>query len=92
MYTRRTTVINPSGLHARPASEFVETAKRYASALTVRNLSDENGQAVNAKSILRVLSAGLATGCAVELMGEGADETEAVDALAALIDSGFGEL
>ena len=91
MYTKQTKIINPTGLHARPATEFVEAAKQYESKLTIRNLDDENGAPANAKSILRVLSAGLTSGSRVELCGDGADETEAVDALAALIDSGFGE-
>lgn len=91
MYTRQTKIINVSGLHARPATEFVEAAKKYGSTLTIQNLSAEGALPVNAKSILRVLSAGLCAGCAVELSGEGEDEIRAVDALMGLIDSGFGE-
>ena len=91
MYTRQTTVINQTGLHARPASDFVAEAKKFASKITIRNLSEQDAEAVNAKSIVRILSEGFGPGTNVEISAEGEDETAAVDALIALIDSGFGE-
>ncbi len=90
MVTRQTKVINASGLHARPASDFVIAAKTFASNITIRNL-DTNGQAVNAKSILRLLAEGMSQGTNVELCAEGEDEQKAADTLVALIDSGFNE-
>ena len=90
MYKKETTVVNASGLHARPASDFVKEAKQYESKITVRRLSDD-GEGVNAKSIIRLLSIGVAKGTAIEIAAEGPDEAEAVDALIALVDSGMGE-
>ena len=86
MYKRQTTVINTSGLHARPAAEFVELAKKYESKITIKRL-DENTDAVNAKSIVFLLSLGIGKGTQVEICGKGDDESEAVDALVALIES-----
>ncbi len=91
MYQRQTTIMNATGLHARPATEFVEEAKKYTSKITVRNLDQAESLPANAKSILRVLSEGLCRGTKVEISAEGEDETQAVDALVALIESGFGE-
>lgn len=90
MYSKQTTVVNKAGLHARPASEFVMKAKSFTADVTVRNM-DKNGAAVNAKSIVRLLGEGLGTGTKIEISAEGADEKAAVEALIALVDSGFGE-
>ena len=90
MYKRETTVINISGLHARPASDFVKEAKKFEAAITVRKL-EEGAEGVNAKSIMRLLSAGMSKGTRIEISAEGVDEIAAVDALVALIESGFGE-
>ena len=90
MVSRQKVVINTSGLHARPASDFVMTAKTFSSNITIRNI-DSGGRAVSAKSILRLLAEGMTQGTRVEIAAEGEDEQSAVDALTALIDSGFGE-
>ena len=90
MYSKQTTVVNKAGLHARPASEFVMKAKSFTADVTVRNM-DKSGAAVNAKSIVRLLGEGLGTGTKIEIAAEGADEKAAVDALVALVNSGFGE-
>jgi phosphocarrier protein len=92
MTSRTITIINPSGLHARPASEFVAEAKKFGSSITIRDLSDENGEAVNAKSIVMLLTLGIGPGTKVEITAEGPDEEEAVGSLISLIESGFGEL
>jgi len=81
---------NPSGLHARPATLFTEAAARFASRITVQNLTRAKGP-VDAKSILMVLPAGISNSHRIRLVAEGADETEAIDALVELIDSGLGE-
>lgn len=91
MYSKQTKLINASGLHARPASDFVLKAKSYASKITVRNVSDPDAEAVNAKSIVRILAQGLACGSTIEVAAEGEDEVVAVDELIALIETGFGE-
>ncbi|MCE5188527.1 MAG: HPr family phosphocarrier protein [Eubacteriales bacterium] len=91
MKTAQTTVKNSSGLHARPASDFVGTAKTFQSAITIRVASHPADTAVNAKSIIRLLSLGITAGTEVEISANGPDESKAVDALISLIDSGFGE-
>lgn len=91
MKTAQVTVTNSSGLHARPASDFVGTAKAFQSAVTIRVADHPADTAVNAKSIIRLLSLGIVKGTRIEISAEGADESNAVDALVSLIDSGFGE-
>lgn len=91
MYKRQTTIVNPTGLHARPASDFVATAKKFSSKISIADLNSKD-QPANAKSILILLSLGLAEGTTVEISADGTDETEAVDSLVALIETGFGEL
>ena len=91
MKTAQVTVTNSSGLHARPASDFVGTAKAFQSAVTIRVADRPADTAVNAKSIIRLLSLGIVKGTRIEISADGADESNAVDALVSLIDSGFGE-
>ncbi len=91
MYQKQVTVLNPTGLHARPASDFVALAKTFPCKIKIRGL-DSGEPAVNAKSIVMLLSLGLAQGTQAELSAEGEEEQQAVDALAALIATGFGEL
>ena len=83
-------MINASGLHARPGSDFVHAAAKFASKITIRRLDEDEGP-VNAKSIAFVLSLGVGKGVEIELAAEGPDEKEAVDSLAAFIESGLGE-
>ena len=91
MYSEQTKIINKTGLHARPASDFVLEAKQHACKVFVRNMDDPAAEAVNAKSIVRILAEGMAQGTNVEVSADGEGEVEAVKALVALIDSGFGE-
>lgn len=91
MYTKQTVLVNPSGMHARPASDFVASAKTFASKVFVRNLDVTGAEPVNAKSILSILTLGMAKGTHVEVSAEGCDEQAAVEKLIALIESGFGE-
>ncbi|HVI42206.1 MAG TPA: HPr family phosphocarrier protein [Anaerovoracaceae bacterium] len=89
MYSKKTIVQNISGLHARPASDFVAAAKKFNSIISINSL-EEDLQA-NAKSIVLLLSLGISKGTEVEISASGEDEKEAVDELIALIDSKFGE-
>lgn len=82
-------VINEVGLHARPASEFVKCASGYRSDITVRNVTADLA-AVDAKSILSVLTLGVEKGHQIEVTCEGEDEVEALQALRTLIESDFG--
>lgn len=89
MYSRKVTVQNRTGLHARPASDFIACASKFKSRITIKRVGEEDD--ANAKSIVMLLSLGLGQGTEVELTAKGEDEVEAVDALVALIESKFGE-
>ena len=78
------------GLHARPASIFVQTANKFLSEITVRNVS-AGGEPVDAKSILMVLTLGVLQNHDIELCAEGADEQQAVQSLGDLVRANFGE-
>lgn len=83
-------VRNPSGLHARPAALFVRTAGAHRSSIRVRNI-DRGGAAVDAKSILAVMSIGVGRGHRIELVADGPDEDVAIEALRDFVASGAGE-
>lgn len=80
-------IVNASGLHARPATFFIQKANTYKSSVWV----EKDDRKVNAKSLLGVLSLGIAKGMTVTLIADGPDENEALTGLVALIDSGFAE-
>lgn len=80
-YVRTATLINPDGLHARPAAEFVKLAASLGQRVTV------NGK--DARSLLSILSLGLTQGATVEIAAEDATGKDAVDRLTALVESGF---
>ncbi len=90
MYSKETIILNRTGIHARPASEFTKNATQFESEITVKNLN--TGKDGNAKSIIAVMAMALSKETKVEITAEGSDEQQAVDALIALIDGGFGEL
>ena len=90
MFAKNVTVTNKTGLHARPAAEFVAKAKSFSSKITIKKAGSDQDP-VNAKSIIRLLSVGVTQGTEIELCADGPDETEAVNALIELIESGFGE-
>lgn len=87
MVTRKLTITNSVGLHARPATYFIQEANKYKSTISVK----KDQRKVNAKSLLGVLSLGIIQGMEIELEAEGTDESEAIDGLAQLIDDGFNE-
>ena len=78
------------GLHARPASLFVQTAAKFSSAIKVKNIS-ANGNFVDAKSIIMVLTLGVMRDHEVVIQTEGADADAALAALRSLIENNFGE-
>jgi len=92
MYEKTVLIRNSTGLHARPATDFVSVAKGYKSKIVIS--CEEEGEKIsaNAKSIVMLLSLGAGQGAVVTLSAEGEDEIEAVETLTKLIDSGFGEL
>ena len=91
MYSKCVILRNPSGLHARPASEFVAKAKGFPSKISVRRPGDDSFLG-NAKSIIIMLSMGVGQGDSIEILADGPDEQQAVESLTALVESGFGEI
>ena len=87
MISRDVTIVNSSGLHARPATFFIQKANSYKSTIWV----EKEDRRVNAKSLLGVLSLGVAKGMTITLIADGQDEDAALDGLVALINSGFAE-
>jgi len=75
------------GLHARPAALFVQTAKKFKSAISV----GKDEMEVNAKSILSILTLGVNQNTVIKIKADGEDEEEAVKALQELVESNFGE-
>jgi phosphocarrier protein len=83
--TRRVSVTNALGLHARAAARFVGTAGRFASRIRVARAS----RTVDGKSILGLLLLAASRGTEIAISAEGPDEVDAVDALVALVARGF---
>lgn len=82
------TLRNKHGLHARPAHMFVQVANRFASDLSVRRPGVD---AVNGKSIMGIMMLAAECGTVLELVADGPDAVEQLDALRELVESGFGE-
>lgn len=87
MTQKTLTIENKTGIHARPASIFVQTATKFKSKIQLQ----AKGKTIDAKSILMIMSMGLVKGTEVTIIADGPDEAEAVKALKDLIDSKFGE-
>lgn len=87
MISRDVTITNTIGLHARPATFFIQKANGYKSSIWV----EKEDRKVNAKSLLGVLSLGIAQGMTIKLIAEGSDEDDALEGLIALINTGFQE-
>jgi phosphocarrier protein len=84
---RTATIVNPLGLHARPAAQFVKLAAGFAAQVEVV----KEGQRVNGKSIMGVMMLAAEQGSTLTIRTDGSDEVAAADALATLVASGFGE-
>jgi len=87
MVSKNVVVNNQVGLHARPATFFIQKANEFKSSIWV----EKEERRVNAKSLLGVLSLGIVKGTAVTLIAEGVDEAAAIDTLAELVESNFAE-
>ena len=87
MYAKEVSVQNHVGLHARPATFFIQKANEYKASVWV----EKEERRVNAKSLLGVLSLGIVKGTAITLIADGPDAKEAVEALAQLVDNQLGE-
>ena len=87
MFMKETVVNNKVGLHARPATFFIQKANEFKSSVWV----EKDERRVNAKSLLGVLSLGIVKGTTINLIADGPDEEAAVNALVELINSDFSE-
>ena len=87
MFVKDVKVQNQVGLHARPATFFIQKANEFKSSIWV----EKEERRVNAKSLLGVLSLGIVKGMTINMIADGVDENEALAGLAELIDTGFTE-
>ena len=87
MISRDITIVNDVGLHARPATFFIQKANSYKSTIW----REEGGRRINAKSLLGVLSMGIIKGTTITLISDGMDEVEALDGLESLITKGLND-
>ena len=87
MVIKQVTIANKEGFHVRPAQLFVQKANEFQSTIKIKTESGE----VDGKSILGLMTLGLTEGAAMTLTAEGPDEEAAVNALAELVESKFGE-
>lgn len=87
MVSRSIKIQNSVGLHARPATFFIQKANSYKCSVWV----EKDDCRVNAKSLLGVLSLGIVKGTTITLIADGIDEVKAVEGLCELIDNGFAE-
>jgi len=87
MFIKEVVVQNQVGLHARPATFFIQKANEFKSLIWV----EKEERRVNAKSLLGVLSLGIIGGTGIKIIADGADEQAAVESLVNLVDSGFAE-
>jgi phosphocarrier protein len=87
MYTKDVEVKNQVGLHARPATFFIQKANEFKSSIWV----EKEDRRVNAKSLLGVLSLGIVGGTKIRIIADGTDDKAAVDSLVDLVESGFAE-
>ena len=87
MISKEVVINNQVGLHARPATFFIQKANEFKSSIWV----EKEERRVNAKSLLGVLSLGIVKGTAVTIIADGTDEEEAISTLSELIESNFSE-
>ena len=88
MIQREARIVNPLGMHARPAAEFVKVATRFKSKVDVQR----DSLSVNGKSIMGVMMLAAEQGSSLLIRADGADAEEALDALCALVAAGFNEM
>ena len=88
MISKNLTVVNPSGLHLRPAGVLSQTAMKFKSDITI--ISGE--KKIVAKSVLNVMAAGIKSGTEITLICDGEDEAAAMETVSKAIESGLGEM
>ena len=87
MYTQEITVNKEVGLHARPATFFIQKANEFKASIWI----EKEERRVNAKSLLGILSLGIVGGTQIKIIADGSDEQVAVNALVDLVESGFSD-
>lgn len=87
MFVKDVMVQNKVGLHARPATFFIQKANEFKSSIWI----EKEERRVNAKSLLGILSLGIVGGTSIKIIADGADEEVAVEALVDLVTNGFSE-
>ncbi len=87
MFMKDVVVQNQVGLHARPATFFIQKANEFKSSIWI----EKEERRANAKSLLGVLSLGIVGDTSIRIIADGADEEKAVAALVELVESGFAE-
>ena len=87
MYSKQVTVTNGVGLHARPATYFIQKANEFKSSIWV----EKDSRKINAKSLLGILSLGITKGMTIDIIADGVDEEAAVNSLCELIENQLGE-
>lgn len=88
MLSKTLKVVNPSGLHLRPAGVLSQTAMKFKCDVVI----EFGEKRVIAKSVLNVMAAGIKTGAEVTLICDGEDEAEAMEVISKAIESGLGEM
>ncbi|MEE0965330.1 HPr family phosphocarrier protein [Ruminococcus sp. YE282] len=87
MVSKKLTLVNPQGFHMRPASLFASAMGKYSSKVTIKF----NGNEYNGKSLLNIMAACIRCGSEIELVCDGADESEALAEATQLIEGGLGD-
>jgi phosphocarrier protein len=87
MFVKDVMVQNQVGLHARPATFFIQKANEFKSSIWI----EKEERRVNAKSLLGILSLGIVGGTQIRIIADGVDEEAAVSGLVELVESGFAE-
>ncbi|MDE5946002.1 MAG: HPr family phosphocarrier protein [Oscillospiraceae bacterium] len=87
MFCKEVVVKNQVGLHARPATFFIQKANEFKASIWI----EKEERRVNAKSLLGILSLGIVGGTDIKVIADGSDEVQAVNSLVELVDSGFSE-
>ena len=87
MLSMKLDITNTVGLHARPATFFIQKANEFKSSIWI----EKEERRVNAKSLLGVLSLGIVKGSQITVIADGPDEQLALDAIASLVNTGLGE-
>ena len=87
MFRKEVTVLNQVGLHARPATFFIQKANEFKASIWI----EKEERRVTAKSLLGILSLGIVGGTTIQIIADGPDEQLAVDSLVELVESGFSD-